>query len=277
MINRRSILKGIGAGFAGIFIAGGASYCYSLFGYLQRKPLIIGGSTAVKRFVEKLASAFVKKYQEVDLIVQGGHSYAGLIALNRGTVDLAMVSHNLKPDEDGVNLQSYLIGIEAIALVVHPNLGINNLSASNAKLIFEQKITNWHEVGGPNVPIQLFSRDFHSTARLTIEEVLLQGKSISERVKELGSAAEMVQEITLNPNGIGFLSVGEITPEVKTLRINDVEINEKTVLLNIYPLIRPLFLVNLDDLTPTTKLFLDFALSNDGQSLVSQNGASRVR
>ena len=139
MINRRSILKGIGAGFAGIFIAGGASYCYSLFGYLQRKPLIIGGSTAVKRFVEKLASAFVKKYQEVDLIVQGGHSYAGLIALNRGTVDLAMVSHNLKPDEDGVNLQSYLIGIEAIALVVHPNLGINNLSASNAKLIFEQK------------------------------------------------------------------------------------------------------------------------------------------
>ena len=276
-MNRRSVLKGVGFGLAGVLVAGGASYYYSLLRHLQRKPLIIGGSTTVKRFVDKLAEVYIIKHREVDLIVEGGHSYAGLVALNRGTADLAMVSHMLRPSEDDIDLHSYLVGIEAVAVVVHPSLPLDNLSIANARLIFEQKITNWRDIGGPDKPIKVFSRDFHSTTKITIEQVLMQGKLINERATELRSSAEMAQEISLEPYSIGFLSAREFTPGIKPLRINDIPINEKTVLLSMYPLLRPLFLVDRDNSTPTAKSFLGFALSEEGQAMIAQSGAARVR
>ena len=276
-MNRRSVLKGVGLGLAGVLVAGGASYYYSLLRHLQRKSLIIGGSTTVKRFADKLAEVFIKNHSEVDLIVEGGHSYGGLVALDRGTADLAMVSHMLRPGEDDIDLHSHLMGIEAVAVVVHPSLSLDNLSIPNARLIFEQKITNWKDVGGPDAPIKVFSRDFRSTTKVTIEQVLMQGKLINERARELRSSAEMAQEIALEPFSIGFLSTREFTSGVKPLRINNVAINEKTILLSMYPLIRPLFLVSRDNATSTAKLFLGFALSDEGQALIAQSGAARVR
>ena len=277
MLSRRAALKGAGLGIAAILIGGGATYYYSLLKHLQRKPLIIGGSTVVKRFVGALAQTFVNQNPNIDLLVEGGHSYSGLVALQRGSVELAMMSHDFTPAENKLNLHNYLIGIEAIAIVVNANAPIDNISSKDARDVFERKITNWKQLGGKDAPINLYSREDGSTTKLTIEQVLLQGAPITQRSKELSSSKEMAQEVGLDPLGIGFLSVRDFTAAVKPLKVDEVAIDEKTVLLKLYPLVRDLFLVRRDDSSQTAQQFLNYVLSNDGQSHISQNGAMRVR
>lgn len=277
LINRRSLLKGLVAGLGGAVFIGGASYYYSKLKHLQHKPLIIGGSTIVKRFVDILAKAFVSKYENVDLLSEGGHSYGGLVALERGSVDIAMMSHDLEPEENKLSLHSYLVGKEAVSIVVNPNMPIDSISFGDACKVFEHKIVNWKELGGPDAPIVVFSREDGSTTKISIEGILLSGKSIYQRAKQLSSSREMAQEIGLTPFSIGFLSARQIVPTVKSLKIDDIEANDKTVLLNIYPLVRDLFLVNRDDSSETSKQFIEYALSNEGQTLIAESGVVRVR
>lgn len=132
-MNRRIVLKGVGLGLGLAVASGVVGYCYSTISYLKHQSLTIGGSTTVKRFVDKLVEAFVKKHDKVDFLVDGGHSYAGLVALERGAVDIAMMSHSLTATEDITSIQNYLIGIEAVALVVNVKCPIDNISSNDAK------------------------------------------------------------------------------------------------------------------------------------------------
>jgi phosphate transport system substrate-binding protein len=275
-MNRRLALKGLGLSIFSSLIAGGAYY-FTRVGTPQRTQLLIGGSTIVFRFMEKLANAFSKKNSDVDLLVEGGHSYGGFIALDHGTIDIAMTSSDFIPDELNLNFRSYLIGMEAVAIVVHPNSLVNSISIDNARRIFEGKIKNWNEIGGPNAPIKIFSRLDGSTTKITIEQILLGGDSVNERFKELSSSKEMAQEIALDPLSIGFLTSRNFTSKIKPLEIDGVGINTKTLLLGLYPLMRQMYLVARDDASPVTNKFINFVLSNSGQTLLADSDVVRVR
>lgn len=276
-MNRRIVLKGVGLGLGLAVASGVVGYCYSTISYLKHQSLTIGGSTTVKRFVDKLVEAFVKKHDKVDFLVDGGHSYAGLVALERGAVDIAMMSHSLTAAEDITSIQNYLIGIEAVALVVNVKCPIDNISSHDAKKILEKKITNWKEVGGPDAPITLYSREEGSTTKISVEEILLNGAPISERAKELRSSKEMAQEIALDVNAFGFLSARHFDGSIKPLSIDGVGMNDRTIYLKLYSLVRELYLVFTDESSALSKSFLDFTLSNEGQKILADNGVFRVR
>jgi phosphate transport system substrate-binding protein len=276
-LNRRNILKGVGIGLGATALSGVASYYYSVINHLKRQSLVIGGSTTVKRFIVKVTDAFSKKNESVDMLVDGGHSYAGLVALERGAIDIAMMSHKLTSSEDLTSIHNYLIGLEAIALVVNEKCPISNISRHDANKILEKKITNWRELGGPDVPISVFSREDGSTTKISIEEILLEGGSISEKIKELSSSKEMAQEIALDPYSFGYLSARNFGVGMKPLAIDGVEIDDKTIYLGFYPLVRELYLVLTDESSVLSKNFLDYTLSDEGQKILANSGVVRVR
>jgi phosphate transport system substrate-binding protein len=276
-LNRRNILKGVGIGLGATALSGVASYYYSVINHLKRQSLVIGGSTTVKRFIVKVTDAFSKKNESVDMLVDGGHSYAGLVALERGAIDIAMMSHKLTSSEDLTSIHNYLIGLEAIALVVNEKCPISNISRYNASKVLEKKITNWKELGGPDAPISVFSREDGSTTKISIEEILLEGGSISEKIKELSSSKEMAQEIALDPYSFGYLSARNFEADMKPLAIDGIEINNKTIYLELYPLVRELYLVLTDDSSALSKKFLDYTLSDEGQKILANSGVVRVR
>jgi phosphate transport system substrate-binding protein len=276
-MNRRIVLKGVGLGLGLVTVSGVAGYYYSVFKGLRHQSLTIGGSTTVRRFIEKIVEAFLKKNEKVDFLVDGGHSYAGLVALERGAIDIAMMSHSLTSAEDITSIENYLIGLEAIALVVNAKCPIDNISSNDARKILEKKITNWKEVGGPDVPISLYSREDGSTTKVSVQEILLGNAPITERAKELGSSKEMLQEIALDINSFGFLSARHFDGSVKPLSIDGVGMNDKSIYLKLYPLIRELYLVLNDDSSALAKNFLDYTLSDEGQKILVDNGVFRVR
>ncbi len=282
-MKRRTVLQGVGLGIGVICALGAANFYHSVLNHRRRKPLIIGGSTIVKRFLDaRLIDAFVKHNPDADLLIEGGYSYGGLIALERGSIDLAMMSNDLS-SENKLDFIEHLIGIETVGIIVNANSVIKNLSTANARKIFLREITNWKELGGADSPINLYSRQDNITAKRTVEQVLLDGESVHESAKVLSSSQTMIEQISLDPFAIGFIShQGYLRAKgpalkISPLSIDGIDMDERNIGLALYPLIRQLFLVIRDDSSEISKKFINFVLSNEGQTLLAESGALRVR
>src|SRR5512137_286927 len=112
--------------------------------------------------IVNLALAWAETYQgahpEVSISVTGGGSGTGLAALVNGTVDIANASRRIKDEElqqardNGIDPVEFIIARDAIAIIVHPDNPVNQLTLQQLSDIYSGKINNWQEVGGENRP-----------------------------------------------------------------------------------------------------------------------------
>jgi phosphate transport system substrate-binding protein len=275
-MERRQFLRnvGIAAGVGAATLTGLISYPYIIA--RARKELMISGSIAVSRFVALLAAPFIEKHPHVKIAIEGGGSVAGLVALENGGIDLAMMSRDLNFEEFNLDLHSSLVGIEGVAIVVHPSMDISNVSIDQLNGIFEGAITNWKQLGGPNTKINICSRNEGSTTRAFAEDVILKGAKFARDVKVFDSANEMSDAIANDPYGIGYLTNKNLSAKVKAISIDGVEISDKTLLLKLYPLSRDMFLVNKNSGSAVAKDFVRFSLSAEGQDVFVKHGLTQV-
>jgi phosphate transport system substrate-binding protein len=275
-MERRQFLRNISiaAGVGSATLAGLIAYPYIIA--RAQKELMISGSVAVSRFIALLVTPFIEKHPHVKVALEGGGSFAGLVALDNGGIDLAMMSRDLNFEEFNLDLHSNLIGIEGVAIVVHPTMNIKNISLEQLEGIFEGTITHWKQLGGPNTKINVYSRNEGSTTRGFVEDVVLRGAKFARDAKVFDSAAEMSGAVAGDINGIGFLTNKNLSDKVKAVAINGVEISDKTLLLKLYPLCRDMFLVNKNSGSEVAKDFVRFSLSAEGQEVFVKHGLTQV-
>lgn len=276
MMNRRQLLRNIGvaAGLGGVALTGLIAYPYIIA--RAQKELMISGSVAVTRFVSLLIAPFIEKHPHVKVAIQGGGSFAGLVALDNGGIDLAMMSRDLNFDEFNLDLHSNLIGIEGIAIVVHPSMNIKSISLEQLDGIFDGSINNWNALGGPNKRIHFYNRNEGSSTRAFVEDVVLRGSKFARDAKLSDSAIDVLNLIAQDPYGIGYLTNKNLSDKVKAVAINGFEINDKTLLLKLYPLSRDMFLVNKKSANQATRDFVRFSLSAAGQDVFAKHGLTQV-
>jgi phosphate transport system substrate-binding protein len=276
MMNRRQLLRNIaiGAGVGSAALAGLIAYPYILA--RAKKELMISGSTAVTRFVALLIAPFIEKHPHVKVSIQGGGSFVGLVTLENGGIDLAMMSRDLNFEEFNLDLHSHLIGIEGVAIAVHPSMNINNVSLAHLNGIFEGAITNWDQLGGPNKKINVYSRSEGSSTRAFIEDVILRGAKFTREAKVLDNAAALSEAISQDPSGIGYLTNKNLSNKVKAIAVDGVEISDKTLLLKLYPLCRDMFLVNKNSASAIATDFVQYSMSDAGQEIFVKNGLTQV-
>ena len=275
-MERRQFLRnvGIAAGAGGAVLAGLIAYPYIIA--RVQKELMISGSIAVSRFVALLAAPFIEKHPHVKIAIEGGGSVAGLVALDNGGIDLAMMSRDLNFDEFNLDLHSNLVGIEGVAIVAHPSLKVSSVSIEQLENIFEGTIANWKQLGGPNAKINIYGRNEGSTTRAFVEDVILKGAKFARDTKLFDSATALSDAIANDPYGIGYLTNKNMSDKVKTVAINGVEISDKTLLLKLYPLSRDMFLVNKNSGSEVAKDFVRFSLSAEGQDVFVKHGLTQV-
>jgi phosphate transport system substrate-binding protein len=276
MMNRRQLLRNIaiGAGVGSAALAGLIAYPYILA--RAKKELMISGSTAVTRFVALLIAPFIENHPHVKVSIQGGGSFVGLVTLENGGIDLAMMSRDLNFEEFNLDLHSHLIGIEGVAIAVHPSMNINNVSLAHLNGIFEGAITNWDQLGGPNKKINVYSRSEGSSTRAFIEDVILRGAKFTREAKVLDNAAALSEAISQDPSGIGYLTNKNLSNKVKAIAVDGVEISDKTLLLKLYPLCRDMFLVNKNSASAIATDFVQYSMSDAGQEIFVKNGLTQV-
>jgi phosphate transport system substrate-binding protein len=277
MMTRRRLLQAIGAASAaaiGATVAG--LYVYPHFSTKAQKDLMISGSKAVSRFVALLIAPFIEKFPNTKVAIEGGSSFAGLVALGNGGIDLAMMSRDLNFEEFNLSMSSHLIGIEGIAIVVHPDLNIQNISTDQLSAVLEGQITNWRQLGGPDKDINVYGRSEGSSTRAFVEDLVLRGASFGRHITVCNSAAEISNSVAADPFGVGFLTIRNLSDKLKALAINGVEISDKTILLKLYPLTRDMFLLSKNSTSGIAKEFVRYALSAPAQDILVKNGLTQV-
>ena len=253
--------------------------------YLENK----GSDTMVN-----LALYWAEKYQdlhpEVRISVTGGGSGTGISSLINNTVDIANASRQIKQVEintaraNGVDPIEYVVARDAIAVIVHPDNPIDQLTLKQISDIYTGKLDNWSQLGGENRPIVRLSRETNSGTHVYfLEEVIRLGNSedktiFSANTLLLPSSEGIIAEVKDNPNAIGYDGLGYVTEEVKVLSIAEDENSAyiypslSTVNDNSYAISRNLFIYSAGSPKPFVLDYLNWIKSPEGQKIVEELG-----
>ena len=120
--------------------------------------LTVAGSTTVLPIAEMAAEGFEAK-TGINVLVSGLGSSAGIEAAINGTADIASSSRSLTAEESSSDLVSTVIAHDGIAVIVNDANPVQAITLDELRDIYAGKITNWSELGGPDLTIQLVNRD----------------------------------------------------------------------------------------------------------------------
>lgn len=242
----------------------------------------IEGSDTMVNLGQALAEAFMDKNPKVDISVAGGGTGTGIAALINKTVDFANASRAIKDEEvkqaeaNGIKPVEYVIANDGIAVVVNPNLGVEDLTFEQLGAIYRGEITNWSEVGGPDKEIVVLSRDSSSgTYEFFLELVVQQDNKeavYSADARLLPSTQAIVNEVVANDAAIGYVGLGYVVPEINIVKIDGVEASIESVKDGTYKVARPLFMYSAGEPTGVGKAYVDWILSSEGQAIVAELG-----
>lgn len=260
--------------FMFLLVAGGASFAADDISYSGSST--IGMSVleagALKAFEEKTGIKFAS--------VEQPGSGKGIQALLDGKVNIAGASRALKSDEKAKKLLGTAIGYDAIAVFVHKNNPVKNLTKEQVKGIFTGKIRNWKEVGGKNAPIQP-NTEIAGEKRATMlafQEMAMDNAAYGTGFKEIDFPRDQIVDVAKNENAIcgvsfGLLAAvsGDLRGNVKAVTVNGIAPSDANIRSGAYLISRPLLLVTQGLPKGDVKKFIDFMLSPEGQKLVSTN------
>ncbi|MFO7996375.1 MAG: phosphate ABC transporter substrate-binding protein [Dehalococcoidia bacterium] len=229
------------------------------------------GSTTVQPLAQELADAFMADNPDVNIVVQGGGSSAGIQSVADGTVDIGAASRELKPEEETLGLVVHILARDGIAIVSHPSQNVTDLSIDHTRQIFAGNITNWSQVGGADATITVIAREEGSGTRAAFEEMVMGDDVITATAILQPSNGAIRTAVAGDPNSIGFLSFGYLDETVKAFDIDGVAATVENCINETYPVVRPLLFLTLDEPTGKVAEFVDFCLGEEGQAIVAED------
>jgi phosphate transport system substrate-binding protein len=236
----------------------------------SRAGITVAGSTSVEPFAGLLAEEYMSRHPESHIYVQGGGSTAGIEAVITRAAKIGMSSRNLIGEEK--KLYAVTIAKDAIAIILHPQNPIQDLSLDQIREVFSGKIRDWKELGGPHHPIVLVTREEGSGTREAFQKFVMGKEDISLEALVQDSNGAVRQVVASNPNAIGYISLGLVNNQIKALKISGVEPNLTDIENGKYTLVRPfLFLFN-EEPVGEAKSFLEFVLSPLAQKMLFKEG-----
>lgn len=243
--------------------------------------------------IVNLALAWAEAYQDVRpnvrISVTGGGSGTGIAALVNGTVDVANASRRIKPEEieaveaNGAAPVEFVIARDAIAIIVHPDNPVSELTLQQVSDIYTGVISNWSQLGGEDRPIVRLSRETNSGTHVYfLEEVLRLGEDsdllFSRDTLLLPSSEVISAEVRQNPNAIGYDGLGYVTEDLKVIAIARapgeayVLPSARTVNSGAYPVARDLYMYTAGEPSGAVAEYLDWIQSAEAQAIVEELG-----
>jgi phosphate transport system substrate-binding protein len=247
-----------------------------LTGAAFAEDLRIDGSTTVLPIAQRAAEVFMQKNPGVKVFVTGSGSGTGIKALIDGTTMLATSSREVKESEiergkaKGVNITEHKIALDGVIAVVHPANRVSNVTMEQLKNIYDGNTKSWKDLGGPDRPIAVVSRDTSSGTYEIWQEKVLGKDKLRPDALLVASNGQMVQTVAQNPYAIGYIGIGYLDKSVKELEINRMAPTEKSVRDFTWPIARYLYIYSNGKPTGVAAKFIDFLLSKEGQNVVKE-------
>jgi len=243
---------------------------------------------------QKWAEEYMKLNPNVSIQVTGGGSGTGVASLLNKTTDLANSSRELKTSEleeaktKGVTPVVYEVALDGIAVIVHSQSKVDNLTLQQVSDIFAGKINNWKELGGADMPITLYGRENSSGTYEFFKEHVLgkdaNGKQVdySPSTQVLQGTAALGEAVARDVKGIGYGGVGYFAErnDIKILHIKkdqnstaispaeNNKVNYDVIWNGDYSISRYLYCFTNGEASGKVKDFMDFITSEAGENVV---------
>jgi phosphate transport system substrate-binding protein len=263
-----------------------------------------GGDAAKKQTIQNkgsdtmvnLAQAWAEEYKkvapDVDVEVSGGGSGVGIAALEKGTIDIANASRNMKPEEieaakknTGKTPKEIIVGYDALAIYVHKDNPLNEITLDQIAQIYMEggSLTKWSDLG-VTIPgasgdeIVRVSRQSNSGTYEFLREHVLNKKDFKLGSRDMNGSKEVVELVSSTPTAIGYSGMGYATPAVKMLKVKKTasdpayDPNVANTLAKTYPIARSLQVYTLGEPQGAIKTYIDWMLSDAGQKVVEASG-----
>jgi phosphate transport system substrate-binding protein len=241
--------------------------------------LVIKGSTTVLPIAQKVAEAYMSQNPDVKISISGGGSGNGVKALIDGSTDIADSSRFIKDKEVKLAVDNgrypvpFAVAYDCIIPVIHPSNTVSNLTLDQLKAIYKGEVKNWKDVGGPNRPIVVISRDTSSGTYEVWEEKVMKKERVSPAALLQASNGAVVQAVSNNKNAIGYIGLGYVNDSVKPTTVNNIRGSAETTLNGIYSISRALYMFTNGWPTGDTANFINFVMHpQKGQKYVKDAG-----
>ena len=232
------------------------------------------GSTSMEKVIGALSESYMAANKDVTVNYNPTGSGAGITAVQEGTCDIGLSSRALKDEEKAAGLKETVLAYDGIAIIVHPDNPVSDLSIEQIAKLYTGEITNWKDVGGSDAEVVLIGREAASGTRDGFESITGTKDKCQYR-QELTSTGDVITAVSQNPDAIGYASLAAIKDSVKALSVDGVTPSEATVKDGSYPVQRPFVLVTVEGkaLSAAAQSFFDYATSADAADIIAKAGA----
>ncbi len=232
------------------------------------------GSTSMEKVIGALGEAFTADNSAVKFTYDPTGSGSGITAVKEGRCDIGLSSRALKDSEKADGLTETVLAYDGIAIIVHPDNAVSDLTLEQIAKIYTGEITNWKDVGGADGEIVLIGREANSGTRDGFESITKTKDKCKYR-QELTSTGDVITTVSQNPNAIGYASLASVKDSVKALTVGGVKATEDTVKNGEYVVQRPFVLVTKtgEKLSDAAQAFFDYATSKGAAAIISKAGA----
>ena len=232
------------------------------------------GSTSMEKVIGALSESYMAANKDVTVNYNPTGSGAGITAVQEGTCDIGLSSRALKDEEKAAGLKETVLAYDGIAIIVHPDNPVSDLSIEQIAKLYTGEITNWKDVGGSDAEVVLIGREAASGTRDGFESITGTKDKCQYR-QELTSTGDVITAVSQNPDAIGYASLAAIKDSVKALSVDGVTPSETTVKDGSYQVQRPFVLVTVEGkaLSAAAQSFFDYATSADAADIIAKAGA----
>ena len=258
---------------------------HAYFTYLKASHITITPTATL----EKRITATLPHQGRVAIDIAAHGSSTAFRDLAKHLTDMGIASRKIKTKEVKQLQPQYgdltspasehIIGLDGIAIIINKSNPINQLNINQLARLFSGEIRNWSEIGGPDLPVSIFSRDEKSGTWDTFKHLVLKKfqRTLSPKAKRYESSSKLSDLVAQTPGAIGFIGLPYVR-HAKLLAIADNAETQAilptlfTVSTEDYPLSRRLYFYLPEQSSLWLQDFADFVQSDAGQRIVQSIG-----
>ncbi|MBI3316735.1 MAG: phosphate ABC transporter substrate-binding protein [Candidatus Omnitrophica bacterium] len=262
------------------------------------KNITVKGSDTIVILGQRWAERYMQSNPEVTIQVTGGGSGTGIAALINGTTDIANASRPIKDKEidkakqAGYYPEEIKAAMDSLAVVVHKDNPLSELSMKQIAGIYMGKINDWSEIGGNPGPILRYCRESNSGTYVFFKEHVLNDADYAADCQTMPGTSAVANAVSKDAAGIGYGGAAYFLnqPNLKIISVKKDESSEafnpvkadgtldyEAAWTGRYPIARYLYMYTSFKPTGEIKGYIDWILSEEGQKVVEEVGYVPVK
>jgi phosphate transport system substrate-binding protein len=179
--------------------------------------LNISGSEDVTAVLEACSDSFQKSVPDYRMRVLSGSGIDPSIkGVLKNVLDVAAMNRSATLDEQAQGLKFFEFGRASVAIFLHPGVGISNLTSDQVRAIFSGQITNWSQLGGPDLMVVPYIRPVDSPNTQVLRKTIFSDLVFSDTAEVIISGHAMRTAVAVTTGSIGYGA----WPPVQATQIN---------------------------------------------------------